>query len=100
MLPFQKWKDSQRHKNLQVGDVCLIKYDSKVKGTYCLCHVREVCPDADGVVCTVSVQLRPRDRCEPSLPYKPMMPMITETGVQRLVMICPKEEQTDNVSTK
>ena len=96
MLLFQKWKDSQRHKNLQVGNVCLIKYNSKVKGTYRLCCVHEVGPDADGVVGTVSVQLRPRDRHEPSLPYKPK---IMETGVQRLVMICPKE-QTDNVSTK
>ena len=71
LLLFQKWKDSQRHKNLQVGNVCLIKYNSKVKGTYRLCCVHEVGPDADGVVGTVSVQLRPRDRHEPSLPYKP-----------------------------
>ena len=100
LLPFQKWKDSKRHNNLQVRDVCLIKYDSKVKGTYRLCRVHEVRPDADGVVRSVSVQLRPRDRREPSLPYKPKTPMIMETGVQRLVMICPQEEQTDSVSTK
>ena len=39
LLPYYKYKDTKRHENLQVNDVCLIKYENKVASTYRLCWV-------------------------------------------------------------
>ena len=49
----QMFKYVARHKNLQVGDVCLIKYDNKVSATYRLCIVKKVFLSNGGVVRTV-----------------------------------------------
>ena len=38
----QRFKDAV---NLQVGDVCLFKYDSKIKVIYRLCIIKKVFPD-------------------------------------------------------
>ena len=60
LLPYQRFKDAARHKNLHVGDVCLIKYVNKVKVTYRLCIVNKVFLSDGGVVRTVEVGYRPR----------------------------------------
>ena len=39
LLPYHRYKDTKCHKNLQVNDVCLIKYETKVATTYRLCRV-------------------------------------------------------------
>ena len=82
MLPYQKFKDAKRHSNIQVGDVCLLKYDGKVNDTFRLCRVVKVKKDKKGVVRTAQVQLRPRDSREKLLPYKSKKPTVQETGVQ------------------
>ena len=51
--------------NLQVGDACLIKYDSKIKVIYWLCIIKKVFPDDWEVVHTVEVSYRPRQLCSP-----------------------------------
>ena len=56
----QMFKDTAGHKNLQVGDFCLIKYDNEVKAAYRLCIVKKVFLSDEGVVCTVEVGYRPR----------------------------------------
>ena len=72
--------------------MCLIKYDSKMKASYRLCRISEVRPDVNGVVRSITVQLRPRDKREPLLPYRPKKLTEMETGVQRLVLISPQED--------
>ena len=55
----------RRSDNLQVGVVCLIKYDNKVKATYRLCIVKKVFLSDGGVVRTIEVSYRPRGLCGP-----------------------------------
>ena len=93
LLPYQRYKDSKRHRDLQVDDVCLLKYDGKVRGTYRLCRVVKLFPDEHDVVRTVEVELRPRRKQEPSLPYQPRPMDKMQVGVQRLVLIVAHEDQ-------
>ena len=92
LLPFRKYKDSQRHRNFQQGDVCFLKYDSKVQPSYRLCRVVKVLPDDTGTVRTVEVALRPRNKKEKLLPYKSKKPFIIPVGVQRLALLVPTDE--------
>ena len=91
LFPLNKWKEQQ--KNLKAGDVCLVKYDRKVgKADYRLCRVKDVDLDSKGLVRTVRVLMRPRDRREASLPYKSKNMITLELPVQRLVLISSAEE--------
>ena len=92
LLPYQRFKDASRQKNLQVGDVCLVKYDNKVKATYRLCFVKKVFLSNGGVVRTGEVGYRPRQLCGPDRATKRAPLEILPVGVQRLVLICPAEE--------
>lgn len=38
-LPFHSYKQSRRHVNLRVGDICLLKYENKIKSDYRYCRV-------------------------------------------------------------
>ena len=60
LLPYYKWQESQRHRNIQVGDICLMLYKSKVVGNYRLCRVLEAEPSDDECVRTVTVGYLPR----------------------------------------
>ena len=87
LLPYSKFEDTKRHKNLQVGDVCLIKYETKVAATYCLCRVVRVVPSDGGIVRTVEVQLGNSKTTKKAQPGKRLA-----TAVQRLVLLVPVEE--------
>ena len=50
LLPYSRYKDTKRHQNLQVNDICLIKYETKVVATYRLCRVSKVFPSEEGVI--------------------------------------------------
>ena len=93
MIPYQrqKIKDAKRHKNLQVGDVCLLQYDRKIKHTYRLCIMLETFPSKGNIVCTVKVGFRPRRQCR-TTSYKPVQLDELVVGVPRLVLIVPQEE--------
>ena len=71
LVPYQCYKDAKRHTNIGVGDVCLLRYDGRIKDTYRMCRVISVKSDKSGIVRTADVQLRPRDSREALLPYKP-----------------------------
>ena len=60
LLPYYRYKDARRDKNLQVGDVCNLKYENKIKSTYRICVVRELFYSEEGVVRTVKVGYRSR----------------------------------------
>ena len=87
LLPYHRYKDTKRHENLQVDDVCLIKYETKVASTYRLCRVSKLLPSDDGLVRTVEVQLGNKKPTKRNLPGKDLV-----TAVQRLVLLVPAGE--------
>ena len=97
LLPFHSLKASKRHINLRVGDVCLIKYENKIKADYRYCRIVNIFPDEEGVVRTVEVKLRPRDQRDKALPYKAKAPVKMIVGVQRLVLVTPQEDIENEV---
>ena len=56
LLPDNSLKEVEQHENLQPGDICLLKYDNKIKETYHLCRVIEVKPGED---CLVKKHMQP-----------------------------------------
>ena len=87
LLPYYKYKDTKHHESLQVGDVCLIKYETKVAATYRLCWVTKLLPSTDGLVRTVEVCLGNKKLARKGSPTKDL-----ETAVQRLVLLVPANE--------
>ena len=87
LLPHHRYKDTKRHENLQVDDVCLIKYETKVTSTYRLCRVSKLLHSDDGLVRTVEVQLGNKKPTRRNQPGKDLV-----TAVQRLVLLVPADE--------
>ena len=56
LVPSYKW--IQRHRNLRVGDVCLIRYRNESRSTYRLGKVAEVKLGTDGLVRTVVLKYK------------------------------------------
>ena len=99
LLPYQRYKDTNRYKNLCVGDVCLLSYPGKVQDISRYCRIDQVHPDEDGVIRNVTVSLRSRDAREKLLLYRSKKPMQMLVGVKRLVLICPNEELKNNLES-
>ena len=99
LLPYPELKHAKRHQNLQVGDVCLLYYDNKVKGTYRLCVVLEITTSREDIVRTVKVGFRPRRHCGPG-PYKSVHLYEMDVAVQRLVLLVPREDAGEVVQVK
>jgi len=97
LLPFTRLKHGKRHRNLQVGDICLVQYDNKVASTYRMCRVLEVVvSQQDGCVRTVVVGLQQKDKRRRGVSggrraFRPLVHL--EVAVQRLVLLLPREEQ-------
>ena len=88
LFPLPKWK--LRKDNLVIGDIVLVAWESKLgKGQYRMARVVRADQDDKGLVRTATVELRPRDARERSLPYKSKKLLQMTVAVQRLVMICP-----------
>ena len=51
LVPNYKWL--QRHWNVPLGDLCLIRYKGELKGTYCLGRVKSVKVGNEGLVQTI-----------------------------------------------
>ena len=93
LLPFRRYRDTLRHRNLAVGDICFLKYKGKIRADYRLCRVSEVVKDEDDIVRTVTVTMRSRlGREKPAEYRKKKPPQTMETGVQRLCLLMPNEE--------
>ena len=54
------------YNSLREGDVCLLKFEGKMKGDYKLCKVTKIKPGEDGLVRTVTVATRSRKKTEPA----------------------------------
>ena len=90
--PRKKWTTT--HRNLQIGDIVLLKYEQQLgKDKFNLAKVTNVHPDKHNIIRTVTVSLLDSRRArneksnESKAPQKSMI-----VGVQRLVVILPVEE--------
>ena len=98
LIPSKKWQEEKR--NMKVGDVVLIKYESKSKaGVYRLGIIEEVEVDEDGLVrsCVVGYRLVRSDMPKEDLRfyYKGLKVKRIRVGVQRLCLILPFEEREE-----
>ena len=105
LVPCRRWK--QIHRNVNIGDVVMMKYAGNVKDEYRLARVLEVYPDSKGLVRTVKVGYRRRDKREGSDVYW-KKPLVEEkVAVQRLAMLqavneplVASPEQSDDVEPR
>ena len=88
LLPYPSYSAAKRHVDLKVGDVCLLKYEGKVRGTFQLCRVEETFEDVHKVVRTVKVKLGSRNVSKSGKPKMAVMIV----GIQRLVLIQAVED--------
>ena len=89
LLPFYSRADAKKHDNLEIGDVCQLKYADKVSRHYRLCIVVKTLLSKDGVVRTVIIALNNHRAKGTQVLAKDEM----EVGAQRLCLILPVSEQ-------
>ena len=91
LVPCRKWKAPA--KNLEVNDIVFMYYPSSIKDDYRLARVVETFPDMKGLVRSVRVCYRKRNKREKVTEYK-AKPMTEEiVAVQRLSLLLPASEQ-------
>ena len=84
LVPCYKWM--QRHRNVCVGDVCLIRYNKDKRATYRLGRVTEVKAGSDGLVRKVLLVYKlPDERNFRSV----------ERPIHGIAVIVPIEEQPE-----
>ena len=84
LVPSYKWL--QRHRNVQIGDVCLIRYGKDKRANYRLGRVKEVKKGADGLVRKVTLAYK--------LPSENVFRNV-DRPIQGIAVIVPVEEQTE-----
>ena len=83
LVPSYKWL--QRHRNVKVGDVCLIKYRNETRSTYRLGRVKEAKVGKDTLVRSVVLEYK--------LPNETKFRTVSRP-VQGVAVIVPIEEQS------
>ena len=96
LIPFRKWRSEAR--NIQVGDIVYMYYPNSIRDDYRLARVMETFPDTKGLVRTVRVGYRRRDKREKPEVYKAKSLTEEIVAVQRLSVLLPVSEQTDSTS--
>ena len=89
LLVRQKWHVDRR--NVEVGDVCLLKDSNAYRGEWRLCEVASVSPDDRGRVRNVRVMVKPRLGGSPH--YVPAKPIYLNRHVSNLVLLIPAEDR-------
>ena len=80
LVPRSKWKQAER--NLQVGDIGLIKYDKALgSDSWRLARIARADPDEDGLVRTINVEFRPRHVRDKGKKYRTKAPLDMDIGV-------------------
>ena len=91
LIPIRRWKKKSR--NVAVGDVCFLHYSGNLKDDYRLVRIVKTHPDKNGLVRTVTVSYRRRDRREKPADYK-KKPLVEENvAVQRLSVLLSAKDQ-------
>ena len=93
LLPYTRWKKEQ--KNLKPGDVVLMRYEGNVKDDYRLAMVEEIHPDAKGLVRTVTVKFKRKNKKEPKLVCKYGNLIKEKVAVQRLHFLVSTNERSE-----
>ena len=88
----QKWHSERR--NLQVGDLCLLKDSNLYRGEWRLCEVAEVYPDRSKKVRNVGVRLKPRQ--SGTVDYVLTSSIVVKRHVSNLIVLVPAEERGEN----
>ena len=89
LVPSYKWL--QRHRNVKIGDVCLIRYKKEIRSTYRLGRVQDIKRGADGLVRTVILKYK--------LPGERNFRTV-DRPVQGISVIVPLEEQDQTVDPR
>ena len=86
-MPCYKWQ--QRHRNVKLGDICLIRYKKPIRSTYRLGRVSEVkTSNDDGLVRSVRLQYK--------LPNEKVYRYV-DRAIHGIVVIVPFEEQWETI---
>ena len=85
LVPSYKWL--QRHRNVCVGDVCLIRYGKDKRATYKLGRVKEVKKGVDKLIRKVTLEYK--------LPNEKTFRTV-DRPIHGIAVIVPVEEQTHN----
>ena len=85
LVPSHKWL--QRHRNVQIGDICLIRYGKDKRATYRLGRVEEVKQGVDGLVRKVSLKYK--------LPGEKTFRTV-DRPIHGIAVIVPVEEQSND----
>ena len=88
LVPCYKWL--QRHRNVQVGDICLIRYRKETRATYRMGRIQEVRRGGDGLVRSVVLQYK--------LPNEKVFRKV-DRPIHGICVIVPVEEQQLNTGT-
>ena len=88
LVPCYKWL--QRHRNVQVGDICLIRYRKETRATYRMGRIEEVRRGVDGLVRSVVLQYK--------LPNEKVFRKV-DRPIHGICVIIPVEEQQRNTGT-
>ena len=73
----------------------MLYYDGNLKDDYRLAKVLEVYPDQNGLVRTVKIGYRQRNKTERAEVYKKKSLVKEDVAVQRLCLLVPYEEEND-----
>ena len=82
LVPSYKWQ--QRHRNVKIGDICLIRYKKSIRSTYRLGRVCEVKAGDDGLVRSVRLQYKLKGETV----YR-----YVDRAIHGIAVIVPLEEQ-------
>ena len=93
LIPCRKWRSIK--KNLQAGDVCLLYFPGSLVSKYKLVRVEKVHPDKNGLVRTVTIMYRKKNKRESKDVYKPSI-VKEKVGVQRLILIQPANSDLED----
>ena len=88
LVPCYKW--NKRFRNVQVGDICLIKYKNELKGRYRLGKVSSIKIGDDGLVRTITLLYR--NEGEKTLRE-------VERPIHGVAVIVPIEEQDSSINS-
>ena len=85
LVPCKRWK--QPKANLKIGDIVMVHYSNNVTDDYRLAKITKVFPDKKGLVRTVEITYRRRNKKEPAAILK-VKPLVTEeVHVQKLSLL-------------
>ena len=103
LIPCKKWRTAVR--NLEVEDICLLYYPGSLTARYKLVKVVEVHPDERGIVRTVSIIYKKKNKKEKPEELKKNSMVKERIGVQRLILIQPAstkkvDENVDSAEDK